>query len=130
MRPARREVVATAQPPGCTLDARTQRTLCRLATTTSAKYVRRGDWVAIVEFDVMWDTAFVAFAGVPSELVCRLSDAVNYIRALHAQLVREYADRGLGLPEWRGWRALARRWPWLATAAGGGLRVRVVRPIY
>lgn len=110
-------------PPGPPEDL--HRRLLRLAAELGGQ-AQRGDWVAVLEFDTAWHTAFVALEGVPSALVCRAADAGPYARRLHAELVEAYAARGLSLPRWRGWAALLERWPVLAMPRR---RVIVLRPL-
>lgn len=116
-------MAARATPPHCPPSLRER--LLRLAAENGGQ-AQRGGWVAVLEFDTAWQTAFVALEGVPSELVCRDGEAAAYARQLHSQLAGVYAARGLSLPHWRGWAALVRRWPWLHTPRR---RVLMLRPL-
>lgn len=112
-------------PPACSLPPSLRGALLRLAADGGGQ-AQRGDWVAVLDFDTAWQTAFVALQGVPPVLVCRARDAATYARQLHAQLAAAYVARGLPMPQWRGWDALARRWPFLERQRR---RVIVLRPM-
>lgn len=116
-------------PPPCTLDAATQAKLLALAAASPDGVHARGDWVAVCGFDVPWCTAWVTLAGVPAAVVGRSSDLAAYVAALHGMLARAYSARGLPMPSWRSWAALARRWPFVAGAQQRGTRVHVIRPL-
>jgi hypothetical protein len=124
------DVAAACPPPACTLPPELRARLLAAAAAAPGGVLARDDWVAVVDFDAPWQTAFVRLRGVPPRLVCRAGELLRYAARLHDVLIRQYARRGLPMPTWRGWAALLRRWPCLATARPPPrLTVRVLRPL-
>lgn len=104
--------------------------LLAAARSAPGGWICRGRWVAVTGLREPWTTAMVRLEGVPDEAVFETTRFAAYARTLHALLVRAYADQGLGLPPWRAWNAILRRWPVLAAdGAAGGARVHALRPL-
>lgn len=118
-------------PPPCPLDAATQAKLMGLASSSPAGVCVRGDWVAVLHFEVPWSTAFFGMHGVPTAMVGRVAAVAAYAAALHARLVDAYRRRGMALPRWRSWSALCARWPFLSHPPPQPVRTRVhvLRPL-